>query len=100
MENCVVVVTDKYAEYLKILSKKGILIDDTELKINKNLSSLVSKKANELLLTEFKNSKLNSFKYISNSSFCFFCILLEIIINILGCSLHMFILFDDFYTIL
>lgn len=37
MENSVVGVTDKYAEYLKILSKKGILIDDTELKINKNL---------------------------------------------------------------
>ena len=36
-KNSIVGVTDKYSEYLKILFKKGILIDDTELKINKSL---------------------------------------------------------------
>ena len=56
-----------YNQSLKVLINEKIIFS-AGYKINKNLSSLVSKKANELLLIEFKNSKLKLNEFIKNYS--------------------------------
>lgn len=56
-----------YNQSLKVLINEKIIFS-AGYKINKNLSSLVSKKANELLLTEFKNSKLKLNNFIIDYS--------------------------------
>ena len=56
-----------YNQSLKVLINEKIIFS-AGYKINKNLLSLVSKKADELLLTEFKNSKLKLNDFIINYS--------------------------------
>ena len=56
-----------YNQSIKVLINEKIIFS-AGYKINKNLNSLVSNKANELLLIEFENSKLKLNQFIQNYS--------------------------------
>ena len=56
-----------FNQSLKVLINEKIIFS-AGYKINKNLDSLVSNKANELLLTEFENSKIKLNQFIQNYS--------------------------------
>ena len=56
-----------YNQSLKVLINEKIIFSAGN-KINKNLNSLVSDKANELLLSEFENSRLKLSQFIKNNT--------------------------------
>ena len=56
-----------YNQSLKVLINEKIIFSAGN-KINKNMNSLVSNKANELLLSEFENSSLKLSQFIKNNN--------------------------------